>query len=124
MTYIAIKYLHMILALVSVCGFMLRAALKFYNPVRLKQRWWKIAPHSIDTLLLCCAIYLCISSSQYPLSASWLTAKVIALFCYIGFGVILMRFARNKKQQTLALIGALVSFSYIAAVAITKTPYP
>ena len=124
MTYTAIKHLHMTLAVLSICGFMLRAAMKFYSPLLLHKRWFKITPHAIDTLLLCCAVYLCISSNQYPLTVNWLTAKVAGLFCYIGFGIVLMRLARTKKQQILALTGAIFSFSYIVIVAITKNPYP
>lgn len=124
MTYLAVKHLHMTLALLSISGFLLRAALKFYSPQRLSNRWFKIVPHSIDTLLLSCAVYLCISSGQYPLSSSWLTAKVAALLLYIGFGLWLMRFARSKPQQWLALTGATLSFAYMLAVAFNKTPYP
>lgn len=124
MTYLAVKHLHMTLALLSISGFLLRAVLKLYSPQRLSNRWYKIAPHSIDTLLLACAIYLCMSSGQYPLSIHWLTAKVVALLFYIGFGLWLMRFAHSKPQQWFALIGAIVSFTYIVAVAFTKTPYP
>ena len=124
MYYLAVKNLHMVLALLSISGFMLRAALKMYHPLALNRRWLKVAPHTVDTLLLGCAVYLCITSGQYPFSTNWLSAKLVSLLFYIGFGVLLMRFAQSKRQQLLALLGAMLSFSYIVAVAFTKSPYP
>ena len=50
----------------------------------LQQRWVKIVPHLVDTLLLASAVALAVMSHQYPLANGWLTAKVAGLLIYIG----------------------------------------
>lgn len=124
MDYLSIKHLHMTFALLSITGFIFRSILKLRASEHLKNRWLRVLPHCIDTGLLACAIYLCIASGQYPLSMDWLTAKIVALLFYIGFGILLMRFAQTLRAQMIALTGALLSFSYIVAVALTHSAAP
>ncbi len=85
----------------------------------LQQRWVKIIPHIVDTLLLTSAIIIVIMSGQYPFAQDWLTAKLLALFAYIGLGTIALR-GKTKVVRVWAFIAALVVFIYIGAVAITK----
>ncbi|MBL4826969.1 MAG: SirB2 family protein [Spongiibacteraceae bacterium] len=120
--YNTIKAIHISCALLSISGFLIRVILKLQNSPYLKQRWLKITPHLIDTLLLSSAIYLVISSQLNPLQHSWLGAKVIALFLYIAMGLLVIRYGKNKTQQMSALFIALLSAFYIVAVAITKNP--
>ncbi len=122
--YLTIKTIHVSCAIISVCGFSLRGLIKLYRPHWLQARWLRIAPHAIDSLLLASAIYLAVQSQQYPLQQAWLTAKLLGLLAYIGFGMMVMRFAQNQRQRLLAYLLALASFSYILAVAITRSPLP
>jgi uncharacterized membrane protein SirB2 len=119
--YQTIKLLHIACAALSICGFIVRAALKLRNSPTLKQRWIRTLPHFNDTILLGCAIYLATSIHQYPFANSWLSAKLLALLLYIGMGMVVMRFGRNQKQRIAALIIALLSFSYIVAVALSRS---
>lgn len=120
--YLSIKLLHISCALISICGFTARSILKLNNSDYLHRRWIKTLPHLNDTILLSCAFYLAIQSRQYPLVDGWLTAKVIGLLLYIGFGMVVMRFGRNRPQQIAGLILAMLSFGYIIAVALTRSP--
>ncbi len=63
-------------------------------------------------------------SQQYPGTSPWLSAKVIGLVVYILLGVALMRLARTRRQQVLALLGAILCFGYIVAVALTRCAIP
>jgi len=63
-----------------------------------------------------------LSIEQYPFVYSWLTAKVVALFLYIGLGLLALTYGRTKKIRVLSWIGALVVFFYIVLVALTKNP--
>ena len=63
-------------------------------------------------ILIVFAILLCIEISQYPLTDHWLTAKVLGLVAYIGFGMIAI-----KRGKTWAFVAALVSFAYIFGAA-------
>lgn len=89
-----------------------------------QNRWIKVSPHIIDTVLLGSAVYLAINSQQYPIANTWLTAKIIGLLLYIGFGMIVMRFGTSLRQQLFGFVMALLSFSYIASVALTRNPIP
>ena len=114
----------MVCAAISIGGFTLRGLLKLRESTALQQPWIKVVPHINDTILLSCAVYLSVMSRQYPLTAPWLSAKLAALLLYIGLGMVVMRFAHNRRQRQLAFALALVSFAYIVAVAMTRSPLP
>ena len=78
-----LKHSHISFAALSILFFTLRGYWMLSTPEMLKRRWVRIAPHVIDTLLLVSAIALTITVNQYPLTHSWLTAKLIALVAYI-----------------------------------------
>lgn len=122
MDYYALKHFHMTCAALSGCLFLLRGSWMLRASPRLQQRWARIVPHIVDTLLLGSAIALAIWSGQYPFVQGWLTAKVLALLGYIVLGAIALKRGRTRTIRTLAFGGALLLFLYIVAVAITKQP--
>lgn len=89
---------------------------------RLQQRWVKIMPHVIDTVLLASAIMLAVLIQQNPLADSWLAAKVVGLLVYIGLGMIALRFGKTRTVRVGAWIMAQLVFFYIVLVALTKNP--
>lgn len=122
--YQTIKLIHISCAVISVTGFTLRGLLALTGSNYLQQRWLKVVPHLVDTLLLASAVYLATASRQYPLQSDWLTAKVLALLVYIIAGMWVMRFAQTQTQRISAYLLALGSFSYIVAVALSRNPIP
>lgn len=106
----------------SIALFLLRAFMLYTWPRALNTRWLKVMPHVIDTLLLLSAIGLTLVIEQYPLTHHWLTAKVLGLVAYIGFGTVALKRGRTMKIRSLALIAALLSLGYILAVAATRSP--
>ncbi len=118
-----IRSLHIALAYVTVIGFVLRALLRFAQSPLLQQKWIRIAPHVIDTVLLLAGITLAVQLAISPLVHGWLAAKIVGLILYIGFGVMTMR-ARTTPLRTVGFIGALASVGYIFAVAYTKQVVP
>ena len=116
MDYSALKHSHAGLAYLSIMLFVIRFGLFYFAPHWRRNKLLKIVPHIIDTLLLVFAIMLCIQISQYPLTHHWLTAKVLALLAYIGFGV-----AAIKRASRAAVAGAVLSFGYMLGVAKTKS---
>lgn len=119
-----IKSIHVTLALLSITGFVYRGIMKIKNPNEVRAKWLKIAPHFIDTLLLVSAIYLVIISHQYPEIFNWVTAKLFALLLYILFGLYTLRFSKTRGETTIGFVLAVLTFTYIASVAITKQPWP
>ena len=119
-----IKLIHISCAAISISGFVARGILKLTAAQYLQQRWIKILPHIIDAILLTTAIILVIQTQQYPLTHAWVTAKILMLLVYIGFGMLTLRFAKTQLQSAIGFIGACLSFTYIIAVALTKQVWP
>lgn len=103
----------------SLCLFLLRGAWMLVESPRLRERWVRIAPHVVDTVLLVSALLLAAAIRQYPFVHDWLTAKVVALGLYIVLGTVALKRGRTRRARTLALIGALLTFGYIVSVALT-----
>ena len=120
--YYGIKHLHMLLAVISIAGFMLRGVWMMTGSGLLEKRLVRILPHVVDTLLLVTAIVLVGMSSQYPLTAGWVTAKVVGLVVYIVLGMIALRRGRTLGIRVVAFAGAILVFAWIASVAVSKTP--
>lgn len=120
MNYLAIKHLHMSFAALSCLLFLTRGIWMLQGSVMLQRRWVRIVPHTVDTLLLASALTLAVMSGQYPFVQGWLTAKLIALFVYIGLGTIALKRGRTRATRIAAFVAALAVFAYIVAVAVTK----
>ena len=119
--YIVIKNAHITFAIVSISLFVIRSSWSIFESSLLERKWVKVLPHLNDTLLLSCAIYLVIASRQYPLYNDWLTAKVIALFLYIGFGTYAIKRGKTAGARLFFTLLSIAVFSYIFAVATTRS---
>ena len=120
MIYLAVKHLHIIFAAVSGSFFLLRGMWMLLDSPMLQQRWVRVVPHVVDTLLLTSALVLVFWSAQYPFVQTWLTAKVLALVAYIVLGTIALKRGKSKGVRSFALLAALATFAYIVAVAQTR----
>lgn len=119
-----LKALHIGCVLLSGSGFVLRSVWMWRDSPWLQARITRILPHVVDSLLLISAILLAIRIQQYPLIHGWLTAKVVALVLYIGFGTVALKRGRTRRVRTVAALAAMAVFAYIIAVALTRTPLP
>lgn len=117
-----LKAFHIALAYLTVAGFVIRGVWAMTGSALRDEKWVRIAPHVIDTLLLTLGVVLAIRLSVSPFSG-WLAAKLVALLVYIGLGVVTMR-ATSRQVRMLAFVGALVSVLYIFAVAVSRSPWP
>jgi len=115
-----IKYIHIISALLSISGFIYRGILKLTTPEKLTQKWLKIAPHIIDTVLLASAIYLVVITELYPTLFNWVSIKIVALVIYIILGLFTLRFCQTRTSIIVSFILAITVFTYIIFVAKTK----
>jgi len=122
--YFALKHLHMLCAALSIVGFIARGALKLQGSNLLQKKWLRITPHVVDTVLLLSAAGLVAVTHQYPFVQGWLTAKLIGLVVYIGLGLVALRFAQTQPARAMAYLLAILTFAYIAAVAVTKSALP
>ncbi|MEO6823166.1 MAG: SirB2 family protein [Nitrosospira sp.] len=122
MSYAALKMIHVISVAVSYLLFSLRSVWMMQGSAALQQRWVKITPHIVDTVLLASAIALAIMIHQDPIHNSWLSAKVAGLLLYISLGMMALRFGKSRRMRISAWIAAQIVFFYIVLVAVTKNP--
>jgi uncharacterized membrane protein SirB2 len=119
--YMAYKHFHLLMVVLSVSFLMVRFALSLKSAAILQRKFFKIAPHVIDTLLLVSAVMLMVTISQYPFVHAWLTEKLLALLAYIALGVMAFK-GRTAAIRWLCFLGALGWLALILRVAITKQP--
>lgn len=119
-----LKTLHESFAALTFVSFLARGVFMLRGSALLKLRFWRVAPHVVDTLLLATGLTLAWRIHQYPFVQAWLTAKVVALFVYIGLGLVTLRFGRSRGVRLAAFVAALLTFLYIVSVAVTRTPFP
>lgn len=119
-----LKYTHVAAVIVSFALFFLRGLWMMAAPQCLAERWVRVVPHVIDTVLLASAIALAVVSGQYPFEQPWLTAKVLALVVYILLGTVAIRRGRTRRMRIVAWILALTVFGYMVAVARARVPFP
>lgn len=124
MSFLLLKGLHIACAITSYTLFLLRGIWSLRGSSIMQQRWVKVVPHVVDTLLLASAIALAIIIRQYPFVDAWLTAKVVGLLLYIGLGFVALRFGKRRSARLFAWLMAQAVFAYIVLVAIQHNPMP
>lgn len=124
MSFLLLKHLHIFFVASSYTLFFLRGIWSLNGSLIMQQRWVKIVPHAVDTLLLICALALAYTIKQYPFEDTWLTAKVVGLSLYVGLGFVALRSGMGKPARISAWLAAQGVFAYIVLVAITQNPVP
>jgi uncharacterized membrane protein SirB2 len=120
--YLFIKYLHVACVAVSLSGFAARGGLMLRDSPWLNARWVRVAPHVVDTVLLASAAWLAWFLQQYPFVHAWLTAKIVGLLAYIGFGMVALRRGRTRRTRVVFFVLALAAAGYVVSVALTRDP--
>lgn len=124
MSYFLLKHIHVTCAVISFALFFLRGIWSFNGSPIMRQRWVKIVPHVVDTLLLVSALALAFTIQQYPFVDAWLTAKFFGLVLYILLGTIALKYGKTKAVRVSAWLAALAVFAYIVLVAKQHNPLP
>lgn len=124
MDIITIKYIHISCVLISYTLFFLRGLWMLRASPLLQQRWVKVVPHIVDSVLLLSAVTLATLLSISPFSSPWLMAKIIALLLYILLGTLAIKRGRTLKIRLAAWLSAQMVFIYIVSVALTHNPMP
>ena len=119
-----LKAVHVVAVTISISFFIVRLCWAFRRSPYLKRRWVRVTPHLVDTILLVSAIGMLIALQLSPFSEPWIRAKIVALCVYILSGSIALKRAPNEGARILAAAVALLSVTYILAVAISHKPVP
>lgn len=117
----AIKQWHVVFALLSLTGFVLRGILMLRAPTLLQKGWIRRLPHLVDSGLFLLGLILLWFGPWSVWSTPWLQFKLSALLVYIGLGFIALhrgRFSRGTRM--LAWFTALGVFALMLGLAHTK----
>ena len=118
----AIKLFHIAFAVVSIFGFLVRGIWMLAESPRLQQRWVRVAPHIVDTLLLLSGLSMAIMFRISPMSQAWFGVKLLGVVAYIVIGSIALKRGRTHLTRGIAFVVAIAIFVYVAAVARTRDP--
>ena len=121
MGYHDLRFIHVVLAVFSITGFILRWMWMMHESTLSAHRLTRILPHVVDTLFLASAVWLALSSRQYPFADAWLTAKIFGLVAYIVLGSFALKRAITAQGRIMAFSGALLIYAWIVSVAQMKT---
>ena len=116
-----VKTIHVAFVALSFAGFFIRGIWMLRNSTLLRQRWVRITPQVVDTVLLVSAIVLAVQLRYSPMEQPWLMAKIIALVIYIAVGLVALRFGSSKRVRLSAWLLGLFIFMYIVSVAMSKS---
>ncbi len=122
--YSEIKLLHICCVVLTLTLFSVRVIWKFFFPHLLQQRWVKILPHTIDTILFISGIALVVLIQQYPFVHDWITIKFFVVLTYIICGALVLKYAKTFFSRIIALIIAILSAIYIILLAFYHQPNP
>jgi len=117
-----LKSLHITLAYLTVVGFVVRGIWAIVESPLREQKWVRVAPHIIDTLLLSIGVIMVLRIGA-SFTDGWLAAKMMALLGYILFGIVTLR-ASSKVVKITAFAASLACVAYIFAVAFSRSPFP
>lgn len=122
MLYLILKYAHVLAAVTTISGFVLRGYWMLIESEKLQHPVTRVAPHIIDTVFLLAGVGLIWMLRLEPLQQPWLLAKFTGLIVYVLLGAVAIRRGPTKQIRTIALAGAVAVFAYIVGVALTRSP--
>ncbi len=119
----ALKHAHMLFAVISVTLFTIRFMLLMKRPESLNNKFLKVFPHIVDTLLFILGIAMMIKLSLYPTTVPWMAEKLLAVLAYIYTGYFTLKKARTNAMRWFGFFASLGWMVLIARIAMTKTNY-
>ena len=123
MTYLILKAIHIVAAMTTISGFLLRGYWMLTGSDKLQHRVTRIVPHVVDTVFLLSGIAMVWMLHLSAFTQPWLIAKFTGLIAYILLGTIAIKRGRTPQIRVIAMVGAVSVFAYIAGVALTKSPF-
>lgn len=116
-----LKHTHLLFVAIVVIVFIARVLIAQFKPELLAAKWMKIAPHVLATVLLLTGVGLVFEGNWLAGDYGWIVAKLIAMFAFIGLGMVAIRAQGDNRWYAFA--GALIMVVYIVKVAITKQAF-
>lgn len=122
MSYLLVKNLHTLAALLTITGFIVRGYWMMTSSEYLQHRVTRTVPHIVDTVFLLSGIAMLVMLSLNPLTQRWLLAKFAGLIAYVLLGTVAIRRGSTLRIRKTAFVAALAMFAYIVGVALSRSP--
>lgn len=120
--YQAVVHIHVAAVMISLAFLSFRFALMLKDSSILQQKWLKITPHIVDTVLLGTAIWLLTLSSMVEIDG-WVASKVIGVILYIVSGIFALKWAKTNRSRVIGFVCAVIWLMLTALVAFSKQPF-
>jgi uncharacterized membrane protein SirB2 len=121
MTPTLLKHLHLFALALSFSLFFLRGMLMISSAKAAKARFFNIAPHILNTILIASGITLAVTLHLSPGEQPWLIAKLAALVVYIATGILAFKH-KNKLVRICLWCVSIFIFGFMISVAHSKNP--
>ncbi|MDT0581854.1 MULTISPECIES: SirB2 family protein [Alteromonadaceae] len=115
-------HLHVTAVVISLALFSFRFVLTIKGHGMLQQKWLKIVPHVVDTVLLASAVWLLTMSSMMQVDG-WVASKVIGVVLYIVSGLFALKWAKNNRSRVIGFASAIIWVGLTASIAVSKQPF-
>lgn len=115
-----VRTIHLVVATLSVTGFIFRGFLHLNGSALLKHRFVRIAPHINDMVLLGTGVAMVTWTQPLPALQGWLIIKLLMVLLYILLGIAAFRFARTRPAKLVAFVLALGCFSLVVVIALNR----
>ena len=110
---------HILFALSSFISFIGRVALSEFKPALLQEKFFKVAPHIIDSFLLVSGMSLVLYGDWIETdNYAWIVSKFAVLVAYVSLGIATMRLSGAKRW--IAFVSAVACYGYILSIAVHK----
>ncbi|GMR17538.1 MAG: SirB2 family protein [Gammaproteobacteria bacterium] len=119
--YTTLKLLHVSAAMLTIGGFVLRGYWLLRRPRLLQSRSVRVVPHIVDTVFLLSGVALILILHLQLAQNGWLLIKLAALPLYIVLGTIALHRGRTPAARWTSFVLALLTFAYIAGVALSTS---
>jgi uncharacterized membrane protein SirB2 len=119
--YESLQLIHIVFAVATISGFLLRGLWMIQGSILLQHRLTRVLPHIVDTVFLLSGVGLILVLHLEVMQNSWLLLKFAALVVYILLGSVALKRGSTIKVRVVAFLAALLTFAYIAGVALSKS---
>lgn len=113
-----LKHTHLLLVLLVTVTYVYRVYLAERQPEKLQQKWLKIAPHALASLLLLSGIALTFQGDWFNIAYGWIVAKLLLMLVFIALGLVTIKSQGNLRWK--AFGGSLLVLFLIAKIAVAK----
>ncbi len=119
--YESLKLIHIFSAVATISGFLLRGIWMLRGSILLQHRLSRVLPHIVDTVFLLSGVGLILELHLQVMQNDWLLMKFAALVMYVLLGTVALKRGSTLKVRVVAFLAALLTFAYIAGVALSKS---